>query len=285
MGLRIGELSRRVGVSPELLRAWERRYGLLRPARSETGYRLYTADDEARVRRMKEALATGYSAAQAARVAEAQPSEPAPSQVAAGDGLLSDLRAALDGYDAARSHAVLDRLLEARSLETVLREVLLPYLHEVGERWAAGELTVAQEHFASDLLDARLAALGRGWDRGVGMRAVLACPAEERHELGLRCFGLALREHGWRVTYLGADVPADAISSAAGACDANAVVLAAVRPEPLAEAAQELAGEAKGRVLALGGRGAAEVDGSIAAERLPEDPFAAAGELSRRVAA
>jgi DNA-binding transcriptional MerR regulator len=69
--LRIGELSRRAGVSPELLRAWERRYGLLRPARSAGGYRLYSADDEARIRRMQAHLSEGLSAAEAARLAAA----------------------------------------------------------------------------------------------------------------------------------------------------------------------------------------------------------------------
>ncbi|HZA82975.1 MAG TPA: MerR family transcriptional regulator, partial [Actinomycetes bacterium] len=69
--MRIGELARRTGTSPELLRAWERRYGLLRPARSQGGFRLYTAADEARVRRMREHLARGVAAAQAARLAVA----------------------------------------------------------------------------------------------------------------------------------------------------------------------------------------------------------------------
>ena len=67
--LRIGELARRTGASPELLRAWERRYGLLRPTRSQGGFRLYTAADEERIRRMKEYLARGVAAAEAARLA------------------------------------------------------------------------------------------------------------------------------------------------------------------------------------------------------------------------
>src|SRR5512146_2518353 len=70
--LRIGELSRRVGVPPELLRAWEQRYGLLQPVRSAGGFRLYTTADENRVRSMRRHLDAGISAAQAARLALAE---------------------------------------------------------------------------------------------------------------------------------------------------------------------------------------------------------------------
>src|SRR5690242_21856160 len=71
--LRIGEFARRAGVSPELLRAWERRYGLLQPIRTEGGFRLYTAEDAERVEEMKRALAQGLSAAEAASRALAAP--------------------------------------------------------------------------------------------------------------------------------------------------------------------------------------------------------------------
>src|SRR3954454_10827471 len=67
--LRIGELSRRVGVSPELLRAWEKRYGLLTPSRTTGGLRLYSALDETRIMRMRELLASGLSDAEGARLA------------------------------------------------------------------------------------------------------------------------------------------------------------------------------------------------------------------------
>src|SRR3954471_9001087 len=75
-GVRVGELARRVGVSPAVLRAWERRYGLLRPQRSRAGQRLYPAADEARVRAMLDHMDRGYSAAIAARLA-AEPAQPA----------------------------------------------------------------------------------------------------------------------------------------------------------------------------------------------------------------
>src|SRR5271167_2140788 len=134
--VRIGELSRRVDVSPELLRAWERRYGLLRPERTDGGFRLYSSADERRIRRMQEQLALGLSAAEAARVAlageEAEPAAPdAPSGLA---DEATALEQALDSLDEGAAQSILDRLLGAYLLETVLREVILPYLRRLGER-------------------------------------------------------------------------------------------------------------------------------------------------------
>lgn len=172
--LRIGELSRRVGVGPELLRTWERRYGLLHPARTEGGTRLYSAEDERRVRAMQAHLASGLSAAEAARLAAVD--ERTASAAEQGDALprgVEELREALDAMDADAAHAILDGLLASFTLETVLSGVLLPYLHELGERWRTGEASVAQEHFASNLLRARLLALARGWERGEGRTALL----------------------------------------------------------------------------------------------------------------
>ena len=115
----------------------------------------------------------------------------------------TQLRHALDEFDEAGAHAALDRLLSAFTLDTVLRDAVLPYLHELGERWQRGEASIGQEHFASVLLRGRLLGLARGWGSGGSRRALLACLPGEQHDLGLICFGLALRGHGWRITFLG----------------------------------------------------------------------------------
>src|SRR4029450_11474049 len=103
--------------------------------------------------------------------------------------------------------AALDGLIATLSFETIAREVVLPYLRELGERWERGEASVAQEHFASIVLRGRLLALARGWDRGGGPRTLLACAPGEQHELGLIVFGLALRGDGWGAAHLGAGPP------------------------------------------------------------------------------
>lgn len=287
-GLRIGELSRRVGVTPDVLRAWERRYAILRPHRSRSGQRLYTDDDEARVRRMLGHMDAGYSASVAARLAAeaSAPSglevpAPAPAALADMAAMADDLRAALHGLDEAGAEAAIDSLLAAFALDTVLRDVVLPFLADLGERWARGTISVGQEHFATAVVAGRLHALARGWDAGVGPRAVLACPSDERHDLGLLCFALALRGRGWRVCYLGADTPTEAIADVAAALDARIVVLGAVRAEPLVGVAAPLAKLAATRRVCVGGRGAsAALAARLGAERLPDDPIAAADLVS-----
>src|ERR1041385_2374460 len=184
--LRIGELSRRSGVSPELLRAWERRYGLLRPTRSSGGLRLYSSADLARVTAMQQHLAEGLAAAEAAALATNE-GDARVSNAFAPSESRRELDTALTTFDEAQAHAVIDSLLAQASLDTILRDVFVPYLHELGERWQRGEISVAQEHFASNVLRGRLLGLARGWGSGLGPRAILACAPGEQHDLGLIC--------------------------------------------------------------------------------------------------
>jgi DNA-binding transcriptional MerR regulator len=280
--LRIGELGRRHGVSPDLLRAWERRYGLLEPTRTPGGFRLYSPDDEARVRAMRRGLAEGLAASVAARLAlrEAAPPE-GPERVEALAGAWAELREALEAYRDVDAQAVLDRLLATFSLTTVLRDLVIPFLHELGERWATGAISVAQEHFASVIIRGRLLGLARGWDTGVGPRAVLACPPDEHHDLGLICFGLALRGHGWRITHLGNDTPIDTLRDVAAGLDPAIVVVCAEREEPMRAAIDEV-GELGRRVpVALAGRGASAELAHRAGVRLLQDaPVAAAARVA-----
>lgn len=276
--LRIGELSRRSGVSPELLRAWERRYGLLQPQRSAGGLRLYSPADLQRVRAMQRHMTDGLAAREAAALAGQVTTEAAPRGTGAAvfdpDLAQAELGDALEAFDEPRAQAVFDELLSTATLDALLSDAVLPYLHGLGDRWARGELSVAQEHFASNVLRGRLLGLARGWGRGSGPRALLACPEGERHDLGLIAFGLALRERGWRIDYLGPDTPVESIDEAARRTDPSVVVLSAVRPEPL----ERLAALARYRV-AIAGAGAARarVQG---VERLAGDPVTAADRLT-----
>lgn len=278
--LRIGELSRRTGVAAELLRAWERRYGLLSPTRTSGGYRLYSTDDVRRVGRMRELLASGLSAAEAARATLASPA-PAPAPAAPADAG-ADLRTALENLDDAAAHAAFDRLLAEFAVGSVLENVVLPVLRDLGEGWARGEVSVAQEHFASNVVRGRLLGLARGWDRGRGPRAVLACPAGERHDLGLLAFGLALREHGWRITFLGGDTPGDTLAETVADLAPAAVVLAAADAAPLEASADSLRELSGTPAVWIGGAGARRDLVTRAGARLLEGSPVAAAE---RVAA
>jgi DNA-binding transcriptional MerR regulator len=273
--VRIGELARRTGASRELLRAWEHRYGLFSPGRSDGGYRLYSGADELRVRRMQARLAEGMSAAEAASAVRSAPES--------GDAL-GRLDDAFGRFDAAAAEELLDRLFAARSPGEVVLEVVLPVLHRIGERWETADHEVAREHFASNIVAGRLLALARGWDDGDGPRAVLACPAGEEHDLGLIAFGLALREHGWRIVLLGRNTPGHIVARAAAELDVAAVVLAAVLPGRLEDGALGRLGD--GRLLAVGGPGASAADAArLQALLLEGDPVTAAAQLAAAVAA
>jgi MerR family transcriptional regulator, light-induced transcriptional regulator len=253
--LRIGELSRRSGVSPELLRAWERRYGLLQPTRSAGGLRLYSSDDLARVQAMQHHLADGFAAAEAAVLASRTLGRNVES--IATPAAKDELAAALASFDDAEAHAVFDDLLARLSIDSLLRDVIVPFLHELGERWEREEVSIAQEHFASTVLRGRLLGLARGWGRGIGPIAVLACAPGEQHDLGLIAFGLALRARGWRIVYLGTDTPITSVADAARSCTPAAVVVSAVDPRVFRRRAEELRQLARDTRLCLGGAGAA----------------------------
>ena len=273
--LRIGELSRRLGVSDHVLRAWESRYGLLQPVRSPGGFRLYSEADEARVRRMRAYLADGLSAAEAARAVLEGGTSPdpgwlagPPAAAAAGSEPLAALRQALDAFDEPTAQAVLDRLMTELSLPAVLRDVVLPYLADLGERWQRGTASIAMEHFASNLIRGRLAGLARGWGSGHGPQALLACPPGELHDMALMVFGIVLNRNGWRIGYLGADTPIEELARAVGTSPPDLIVLAATSPENLEPLRSELASLA-GRVpLALAGAGATAQIASVTGARL-----------------
>ena len=287
--LRIGELSRRTGVAPELLRAWERRYGLLRPARSDGGFRLYSDADERRVELMRSHLRGGLAAAEAARLAldgAALPGAIVADERTAAPELSAGarrLREALDAYDEVGAHAALDALLGGFTLESVLRDVVIPYLTELGERWGSGEVTVAQEHFASNLLRGRLLGLAREWDAGEGPRAILACAPGELHDLALIVFGLALRRRGWRITYLGPDTPVDTLIDAARTLEPELVVVAASSTRRLKPLEGTLTKFVRNVRVAVAGAGATSALAErTGAEHLDTDPVSAAAVVAAR---
>ncbi|MFN0153250.1 MAG: MerR family transcriptional regulator, partial [Gaiella sp.] len=265
-------------VSPELLRAWESRYGLTRPVRSPGGFRLYTAADAARVERMQRGLDRGLSAAESARAAveDERPSE----------GMLEDLAArllaALSRWDEAAAHSALDESLAAFGLETSLRHVVLPVLKEIGDGWARGEIEVSQEHFASNLIRGRLLALARFWGRGTGPLALLACAPGEMHDTTLLAFGLVLRSHSWRILFLGADTPIATLARAAETTRPGLIVVSSFDPALLGAHTAALRRLARAAPLALAGPGATdELCARLRVRRLDGDLIAAAEEVAR----
>ena len=285
--LRIGELSRRTGVGADTLRAWERRYGLIEPVRSPGGFRLYGPDDERRVRSMKSHIDSGLAAAEAARLATAEPAPaPLPGSELRGGELAQRLLDALQRFDEPAANAILDEALAALTIDAVIEVVVLPAMREIGERWAAGDTSVAQEHFATSVLRGRLLSVARNWGAGGGSHALLACPSGEHHDLGLVAFGVVMRGRGWRITYLGPDTPVDTVAMAAEALDPDVVVLASLEQSCFERAAEEVAALSARRPVVLAGAGAdAELAERLGARALDPDVVRAGAALDSSIQA
>lgn len=231
--LRIGEVSRRTGVAVPTLRAWERRYGLLAPARTDGGHRLYSEADVERVHAMQRLLDEGWSAAAAAREVLREPSPVRTlTSVRTGDDpateLVDRLEQAMDLFDAPSADGVLDDTLARFEVPRALDEVVLPLLRRVGEGWQDDPRVIAREHFASNTLRPRLQRLLRTASRPGARTLVAAAPEGEEHDLGLLCSAVVAADAGWRVHYLGARMPTAAIERAVADIGPQVVLIGCV---------------------------------------------------------
>lgn len=291
-GYRIGELATRVGVTTHVLRAWERRYGLFDPKRSDAAYRLYSADDERQARAMVLLREAGVPAARAAAqvlamsAALAPPPASSPPPVTAADHARDEehvarLHLAVAAFDHEAAGATLDAALADLGLSDWISHVVMLFLRQLGDRWAAGTATIAHEHFASQLIRARLAQHTAAWGAGAGPTAVLACPPGERHDLGLFAFGVLLGRRGWRVRYFGPDTPVSALAAVCRSVQPEVVVLAATRPAVVATHATSIQRLARRHRVAVGGAGATpEAVVAAGAIPLPRDLVAAVGAVA-----
>lgn len=199
------------GVAEATLRVWERRYEVVRPVRSSGGYRLYDDAQLAVLREMAALVEAGVPASRAAAsVAELTAMPAAPEDAGAvsarPDG--SEFVAAAASLEPAALADVLGRALASGPFEEVADDWILPQLVRLGQAWESGELSVAQEHFASAGLMRAVAAVFDAAPATAGGPAVLVgLPAGDRHQLALLCFATCLRRRGVEVVYLGSDIP------------------------------------------------------------------------------
>jgi methanogenic corrinoid protein MtbC1 len=212
------------------LRTWERRYGIPSPDRSATGRRLYSEDDLQVIRRMTALVEAGVPAAQAADAARAEepvelPAAPAAPPHAAVDALV----AAAGRFDESAVGPALAAAVEELGWAGALEVVIFPALRATGREWERGRLTPAHEHFLAELIRSRIAAAVAGTPEPAAEAptVLLACPEDERHDIGLAGLWLLLRRAGIRVCYLGADVPTEDLVTATDRLQPMAVCLAA----------------------------------------------------------
>jgi methanogenic corrinoid protein MtbC1 len=201
---------------------------------------------------------------------------------------VSELWEGIEGFDEQLADNALVGLLWDVPLAEALAGEVIPFLEELGVRWEAGTLSVAHEHFASNLLRQRLSALAHQYEALPDQdarrpHALLACPPGERHDLMLLCFDLLLGERGWRTTFLGADTPIDGLVAAARAADVDAVVVAATLSANLTAHREVLADLATDHPVYVAGRGADEsVAAALGARLLPGDVVEALEHIGPR---
>jgi MerR family transcriptional regulator, light-induced transcriptional regulator len=237
----IGHVATLTGVPVATLRAWERRYGVVVPARTEGGYRLYDADAVAAITRMRALLDAGFGpmAAAAEVVAEREAARPSdrvdseettdPADPTREDDEPSVARflAAAKALDSAELGRALDDMFLAVSFEAALDRRLMPAVRALGDAWAAGDLGVGGEHVASAAVMRRLGtAFEAAAGDALGPRILTGLPAGSRHEIGILAFAAAARRRGLSVLHLGADLPVDMWVHAVGAFAAHAAVIA-----------------------------------------------------------
>lgn len=226
--MRIGEVARRTGVSTTTLRVWERRYGLLRPARTEGGHRVYTAADVARVRAVLGRLEAGLTVGAAVRGLLDSEADGAPTGDA--DGLLAEAWAAVDALDGPRFRRSVIESIDALGVARALDLVLAPLLRQLGREWRQSPRNVAREHLASMIVRSHL--LERLGDAGRGPRCLGFCPEGELHDLGLVMAGVVLAEAGWQPLVLGAETPMATARMLIDELRPEAVLVAAQRRGP-----------------------------------------------------
>ncbi len=218
------------GVLPVTLRAWERRYNLVRPRRTEKGHRLYTDADVARIRRVLGLLEEGIPVSRVGPLLDAAPVDE-PATTDNGDNWSryhERMRQALIHFDDGALDAVYNDALSLYPIDLVTRNLTTPLMRDLGATWRNDPAGIAREHFFSAYLRNKLGARFQHLNtRAGGDRLVAACPAGEHHDLGLILFALNLAGHGYHVVVLGADLPSAQIVEAAHIARGRAILLAA----------------------------------------------------------
>jgi DNA-binding transcriptional MerR regulator/methylmalonyl-CoA mutase cobalamin-binding subunit len=251
-------VARRTGLTLDLLRAWEKRYGVVEPARSEGGRRLYSDDDVERLRLLRRASEAGrrisrisqLSVDELAAMVEEDSREEVAEQTAARTDLSAGIflkasLSAVERLDPRELEATLKRALVTLSGPVLIDGVLAPLLEQIGEQWCHGLLSPANEHLASAIVVRILGdVISAAEPTGTAPNLVVATPAGQVHEFGALFVAATAAADGWRVTYLGRDLPGGDIAATANATGAEAVALSIVSRAPDA-------GELEGALLEL----------------------------------
>lgn len=250
------------GVPADTFRAWERRYGLPHPHRGDGGQRLYSERDIATIRWLRDRTSEGLTISQAVALLETETNTPpAIDTPRSYETLRADLRQALLQFDAPSADTVLSEAFGLYSLDNVCVNIIQPTLIDIGEMWHVGTASVAQEHFASQFLRRKLLALLNIYDVPEGRATIVAaCAPGEQHDLGLLLLALFLVRRNYRVVFLGADVPSEALKQAVDQVRPEIVCISTATTATIDHALQmayEVQEQDHDRLIFIGGQGTA----------------------------
>jgi MerR family transcriptional regulator, light-induced transcriptional regulator len=265
------------------IRAWERRYNVVTPTRSESGHRLYSEQDIEDLRWLKvQTESKGVNISQAVRMLERlrEQREASPRPVAAEgvptfETMIFDLLDALREFDEEKARGILKLGFSMFHYEDIFHQVLGPMLHKIGEEWATGKWTVAQEHFASLFVHQALVPFLQAYSPNPALPKVVAlCPEGELHEIGLLMFTHYLRRHGFNVVYLGANMPRNGLDLLIEQQRIRIVAISLTDEKKRAETlnlVNDLQDKCPSLRFALGGQAFATVDEEVARWRVGGD--------------
>ena len=247
-------VARLTGMSPNLIRVWEQRYGAVEPSRSATKRRLYSEEEIDRLKLLKELTHAGHSIGQIAKLPTTKLQQLAGregrgesrpfTEASDANGTRWEIEAleAIRHLDAGKLETVLKNASAVLGTQGVLQRLIAPLAELVGEQWRAGKLTAAHEHFATWKVREFVSDLSKSFAAGNrGPVIVLVTPAGQLHEMGALMAGAVAANLGWQVIHLGASLPAPEIAGAARQKGARAVALSLIYPEDDPELPREVA--------------------------------------------
>ncbi|MGM7702535.1 MerR family transcriptional regulator [Pseudalkalibacillus sp. Hm43] len=283
--------SRKTGIEPVTIRAWERRYGVIEPKRTDAGFRLYTDGDIADLKWLKHQVEEeGLSISQAAKQLKQRKQElytvstqnigkttvHLNDSIPALNELAEKLHHAIDTFDVERADQLLETGFSMYPFDDLFHHVLTPLMHRIGDEWEEGTFSVAQEHFASHLFRQRLYQFFKVFSTNPNLPNALAlCPPGENHEIGLLLFSLFLKRKGVGVIYLGANTPTQGLEKIIVENDIHIVFFSLTRSEntdALKNLILQLAEQFPELNIVLGGQGVPSDDEVLQRYHLKDQP-------------
>lgn len=240
-------VAKRTGLSPHVIRAWEKRYQAVLPTRTPTGRRVYSNEDLERLTLLRQATLLGRSIGQIAKVPteelraiveedekavrHVQPAPASRRGSADATKLLGACIEATERLDSVGLSKHLDEGAVLFSRPTLMEDVIVPLMHRIGSSWREGTLRVAHEHLASAVVRSFVGSLDGAFQvSATAPEVVVTTPAGQLHEIGALLAAATAASEGWNVTYLGPSLPADEVAAAVRSRDARAVALSVVYP-------------------------------------------------------